>query len=220
MKKIFSIVVFLLLAKSALAQTCPTQPPNFATIELITNPVVFDYSKTSNQIRSISTNEHLLGLYMAKRRFLIQPSLKASKTSNSSTWCGVIDSLKLTVILEPIIYISKEAQAFPCTLKRVQEHEMTHHNFEIRSQVQSQSFLENIIRTRYRSTFNFYTETDGKNYMQNLNQKTIAEITKFYDDNSKALHAQIDTQENYRLESLLCSGEENFQLMRLLQQRN
>jgi len=220
LKKFLSTVVFLLLANSASAQSCPAQPANFATIELITNPVVFDYSKTSNQIRSISNNEHLLGLYVAKRRFMIQPMLKASKTNNSNMWCGVVDSLKLSIILEPVIYISREAQQFPCTLKRVQEHEMTHHNFEIRSQVQSQAFLENIIRTKYRSTFNFYSETDGKNYLNNLNQKAVEEITRFYDKNSEALHAQIDTQENYRQESLMCSGEENLQLIRLLQQRN
>lgn len=220
MKKILSIIGFLIFASSVNAQSCPVQPNNFATIELLSNPVIFDYSKTSNEIRSISNNEHLLGLYVAKRRFMIQPALRASKTGNSSPWCGVVESLKLSVILEPVIYISREAQQFPCTLKRVQEHEMMHHNFEIRSQVQSQPFLENVIRSKYRNTFRFYSEAEGKDYLTQLNKKAVEEITNFYEKNSEVLHARIDTQENYRFESLACSGEENLQLMRLLQQRN
>lgn len=164
-----------------------------------------------------------LGLYQPKTNFDYTTSLKFIQYPEHNVVC-LRPIMEIKITLNPNIFISNEAAQFNCTKHRVEQHELLHHKFALESITK----LKKHLNKKYANFNQYYayhpsqlkSETNRlKQNLSNLLESIRQESLKYYEGEQNMLHSQIDTEENYKKESMYCSVEENIQLTQLIKKQ-
>lgn len=202
------------------AQQQCTQPLENLDVQLTMAPLKYEYQYTSRQIQSVkgNANPNLLGLFSGGKRIQLQPSYKMIPI-NQNQYCMIVSSVVVKVNINPIIYIAREAQQFPCTKQRVEQHELLHFQFEVNTISRAKPYIENMVRNYFNQTFYVTNQQEANQASQLLKtrgSKLIDEVGEYFEKNTGPLHEQIDSQDNYKYEGSFCSVQENVMLHKLL----
>jgi hypothetical protein len=152
-----------------------------------------------------------LGLYESQRSIQVNPKIQLITSQRAKITCADVQRITVKITLNPKIYLAKEILNFSCTSSRVKRHELQHHQFEIKSQIESEAYLKSMILKHYRNK-SFRSVQDAESYYKQQNNYFMQEVSDFYKNNTKNLHDMIDSKENYDREKAECSDAENRQL--------
>jgi hypothetical protein len=220
-KNILNLLGFSLFLAShqVFAQQCP-QPLTKLDVQLNMAPLKYEYEYTSRQIQNVkgNVNPNLLGLFSGAKSINVQPSYKIVPISQNQ-YCMVVSSAVVRININPIIYIARESQQFPCTKQRVEQHELLHFQFEVNSASRAKAYIESIANNYYGQIFYVFNQQEINQVSEVLrtrSSKFINEISDYFERSTNPLHAQIDSQENYKYESSFCSVQENVMIHKLL----
>ncbi len=220
--KIFNLLGLGLfcIGSSAFAQQCP-QPLGNMDIQVSMTPLKYEYQYTSRQIQSVkgNANPNLLGLFSGGKHIHIQPSYKIVPLAPNK-YCMVVSSATVKVTMNPIIYIAREAQQFPCTKQRVEQHELLHFQFETNAAAKAKPYIENILYNQLNQVFYVSNQQEVNQVSELLKARgnqVMNEISEYFENSTSRLHAQIDSEANYKYESSFCSVSENQMLHKLLE---
>ncbi len=231
MKSKFFLFILFFSTKSFASICPPSESREVFDFKVSVAPIQYDYHKTAKQLSYIAASEKnnilhnnasykALGLYEPKTMFDYTTSIKYVQYPQYNLIClRPIMEIKLT--LNPSIFIAQEASQFGCTKHRVEQHELLHHKFAL----ESISKLQKHLNRKYAHFNQYYAyhpyqlknETERlKNNLSALLQNIKVESLKYYENEQNRLHIQIDTEENYKRESMYCSVEENTRLHQLI----
>lgn len=174
-------------------------------------PVKYDYSKTSNEIKRIpnirtsNESQYLLGAYIPL--LSIGLNYQTFREESFGRSCSKIASMNVNLKLESTIFIAKEIQPFSCTLNRTLQHENTHFNFEKQGIEVGVDYLQKSLEPVFSQKFYGSQEEFTQSIKRPLDilQRNTLNLIENY---SGKRHATIDTPENYKQESQLCSSAE------------
>lgn len=215
--KVFVLFILSTVSSFSYAQNCPA-PAQKYDIEILMKPLSVDYSKTSAQIRLIrgESQNTLLGLYSSQRKIEINPLAQSIRPPGATNYCAAITQAKVRVILEPIIYVAREAQTYACTKKRVEQHELMHHQFEIGANQQAYAYIEQVLRKNFSTTFETSSREHLSAIVKGKNQAIIREVQAYFSNATIHKHGAIDNPQNYENESRYCSLQENIAVMKMI----
>lgn len=180
-------------------------------INVTVSPVKYDYSKSSNQIKKIpnirtsNESQYLLGAYIPL--LSIGLNYQNIRENYFSRTCNKITTMNVHLKLDSTIFIAKEIQPFSCTLNRTLQHEQSHYNFEKQGVEVGVEYLRKSLEPVFSQKF-YGSQAQYNNFMRNqmdILQKNTLNLIENY---SAKRHAGIDTLENYRKESQVCSSTE------------
>jgi len=207
----------LMVSSSVYAQSCDTANVN-PVVNIDIKNLVIDYSKNVGFLDSNNKKErHVpLGMYTAPKTFGIQPAYTLKRSPVSGGFCAQNTSVTVNFVVSPMIYISKEAQQFTCTSKRVYQHEMTHYNIEMNVMKQMNGYISNLLKSVYAAPLNAPNEDTLNTLIAQRNQQVMKNIEDTFVRYTDPYHSQLDTVDNYKKESEACSELENVALSRQL----
>lgn len=215
MKKLITLLSISTLSFSTFAN-CPGQTNINTQIILDVAPLIFDTSLLSRQLKTSHMHGYYsLGLYESQRSIQVNPQIQLITSPRTKTTCSNVQGITVKITLNPKIYLAREILNFSCTSNRVKRHELQHHQFEIKSQIDSETYLKNMVLKHYKNQ-TFRNPQEAEYYYKQQNKYFMQEISDFYKNNTKNLHAMIDSKENYDREKAECSNAENRQLENLL----
>jgi Fe-S cluster assembly iron-binding protein IscA len=182
-------------------------------------PLKHDYRYTSRQMQDLEgqPNPNLLGLYSGSKNIVVEPTIESYGLPGK--YCSAVTSLNVNINIEPIIYISKEAQQYACTKLRTEQHELLHHQFEVNVASKSKPHIEQMVIKYFGSQFNITDRSQLKNLVSPRSTALLEEIQLFFSTHTSPMHAKIDNPENYKIESSYCSYQENLQIDKILKMR-
>lgn len=182
------------------------------------NPLKIDQEKNVSYLRSpaMSEGHSPIGMYMGNKEIKIAPTYTLNKRLFSSGMCAQLNSVKINIEINPVIYISTEAQQYACTKQRVYEHEMTHYNIDMKAVDKVSDYLKKEVLENYTSALIVSNEAEINARMDKLNNQIIKSGFEYIKSESSPFHARLDTPENYKKESTYCSEIENVALTGLI----
>jgi hypothetical protein len=201
------------------SQECPKPLGNF-DVQVNMTPIRYEYGYTSRQIESVKGNKNpnLLGLFSSDVLINVQPSFKVTPIGHNY-YCMTVSSLLVKIKINPIIYIAREAQQFSCTKQRVEQHELLHYQFEVNTASRAKPFIINMGQNYFSQVFYVSNQEEVDKISSLLKKKSsdfINAIGHHFESSTNALHAKIDSRQNYEYESSFCSVQENATLHKLL----
>lgn len=165
------------------------------------------YDKNSIDIPYIqidSESKHLLGTYNSYVSF----EAEWSKEFDHIDKCGKIKTMNINLILNSNIYVAHEILPYECTFNRTIAHELQHHQNKENALNYGVNYLKNNLEKVFSLKYYSNNPEEFKQYIQNqleiLQKQTFKEIN----ENTYIYDKVIDTEENYRKESLVCSQSE------------
>lgn len=215
---LLSLFTFFLY-NNAMAQilTCPSQAPTYH-LNISEAPIKYELNYFSYQIPREGyqeSNQHTLGSFQHRTIIKTTANIKGLRNQNSS--CTYVSDLYLDIQLVSSIYIAREAQNFQCTYQRVLNHEHTHYAIEKSA---FSTILQNftpLIKNQFDNLpINYNNQIDLNAFLQQKSNYLSLQISNYIKEASLPYHQRLDTKENYKYESNLCSEEENKQLTKLL----
>lgn len=219
-KSIKSITWFIILAFSnsyTYAQMCPNITNTININTVVKEPNV-NYNYTSRQLEGIQGSNYSrnkkLGEYRKSNQIGFQTQIAYRVIGNQ--YCAVIETLNITAQSNSEIYISKEAQSFPCTKNRVLAHEYKHHMFNKEGMNLLSSYGREIASKITNKTYLGNSKEDIDQQIKNKTSVLNKYLLDFTSLNSRVNDEKIDTEQNYKNEQQICSLEENKALMNLL----
>lgn len=180
-------------------------------------PIKYDYEKTSNQIKRIpnirtsNESQYLLGAYIPL--LSIGLDYKTLREDSFSRTCNKVAVMNVNLKLESTIFIAKEIQPFSCTLNRTLQHENTHFEFEKQGIEVGVDYLKKSLEPVFSQKF-YGSQAEYSQYIKgqlDILQKNTLNLIENY---SGKRHATIDSPENYKKESQLCSSAEHEMIAR------
>lgn len=186
-------------------------------INVTVSPVKYDYSKTSNEIKRIpniktsNESQYLLGAYIP----LLSVGLNYQNVREQyfSHTCNKIATMNVNLKLESTIFIAKEIQPFSCTLNRTIQHENSHYTFEKQGVEVGVEYLRKSLEPVFSQKF-YGSPNEFNQFMKNQMDVLQRNTLNLVENYSGKRHAAIDTTENYRKESQLCSSAEQQMIAR------
>jgi len=216
---IFGLLGLICVNNSVYAQQCP-KPLGNVDIQINMAQIRYEYGYTSRQIESVrgNKNPNLLGLFTANSSIHVQPLFKITPLTNNS-YCMAVSSLAVKVNINPSIYIAREAQQFPCTKQRIEQHELLHYQFEVNSASRAKPFIAEIANKYFTQVYYVMNQQEVDqiaNMLKTKNSQFINDVGHYFENSSNHLHSKIDNPSNYEYESSFCSVNENNSLHKLL----
>lgn len=194
---------------------CQSSAPKIH-VQVTESPIEYQTNYWSSQLPATHYHEFFtLGTF--KPSWTIQHRANIRELRYGSQSCGLVTDVYLEVNFIPTIYIAKEAQQYACTYQRVLNHERTHYSIERRAFALLAGHIENIAQQYYGNvpaSFNHNINFDD--YLKQQSQYFNQDISNIVNQNSQPYHQQLDTPENYRAESNMCSQQENILLFQTL----
>lgn len=186
-------------------------------INVTVSPVKYDYSKTSNQIKTIpniktsNESQYLLGAYIP----LLSVGLNYQnvREQSFSHTCNKIATMNVNLKLDSTIFIAKEIQPFSCTLNRTIQHENSHYTFEKQGVEVGVEYLRKSLEPVFSKKF-YGSPTEFTSFMKQQMDILQRNTLNLIENYSGKRHSAIDTMENYRKESQLCSNTEHEMIAR------
>lgn len=174
-------------------------------------PIKYDYSKKSSEIEKIAKKQfnneyqYILGSYIPVLSIGLNYKSIAQKSFGKT--CNKVVSMNVELKLESTIFIAKEIQPFSCTLNRTIKHESQHFNF----QKEAIDFGVSYLKNNMEPVFSQKIYTSPSEYAQNMrNQLDLFQknTLRVIENSADKKHNFIDSHENYKKESKLCSESE------------
>jgi hypothetical protein len=205
------------LSSSCYADTlCPTGQGQY-NVQFDTQPLKYDYSKTSKELTAISQNKNNTenhsvhtGLFYGYEGFDIEPVYSLIQNNNdNSPMCGKIKTLNLIIHFQPTIYIAKETEGLPCLAPSVVHHEETHYKIAMQALNYIHDNVGNFLLTNYEGYLYAANKNEMTQKVNEKNQYVVQSIKKMFDEKTIPLHAELDSPENYKKETMACPVREN-----------
>lgn len=213
---IFSIYIFF--PTLTFAQTCPevNLKPD---VKIDISNLQINQQLSVGQLARLPSTHHEatafpIGLYIGEKSFHVEPYYKSY--SNGHEVCAVLSNFKLVIQLNPVIYISQEAQKFSCTYNRVYEHEMKHYKIDLMALQKLSQHLPNKLTSLYSKPVWGSSKQSVQQQINQTAQELNQYVAQFLEVETDPYNQQLDTMDNYRKEAQICSNPENVALLQLI----
>lgn len=177
-------------------------------IEVNVEPIHYDYSENSNQIKNIpnirtsNDSQFLLGAYIPL--VSIGVNYKTLREQTLRGTCNKIALMNVNLKLKSTIFIAKETQPFACTFNRTLQHENKHFNFEKQGIDVGVDYLRKNLEPFFSQKF-YGSQVEFSQLMKSQLDTLQRNTLNLIENYSGKLHSTIDNSENYKKESQLCS---------------
>lgn len=205
MNKLILIFLGMLITNISVA-ACDSQTKYNINVNI--KKINFIYDKKSREIPHVNNqgdSKYVLGTYDNYSTI----DVNWNKEYDTSEKCVKVKEMNINLILNSNIYVANEILPYKCTFNRTTQHELTHFKNKQNAYSYGVEYLKNNLDKVFSLKYTYKdTPLDLDKYIESQLKILQNNVFKVIEDNSYIYDSVMDTEENYRKESLLCSSEE------------
>jgi hypothetical protein len=210
--RVLPFLVFLVFSLGTNAQSgCPSRSSvPLVSVEIIDNGVVYDFTKTGNDMMRISTITPPAGMALrglTEAKIETRVSIQISGLGNCA-WPSQV-RVQVGFFVPQTVYVDRNYTPGTCQHQVILAHEQLHVTINRDSVNEMASFLRDGLHSAVNHP-NYPMRFSDQAWVRNAITTSISEyinsVSAYFDQVRQQRHAALDTPENYRATSAMCTG--------------